>query len=279
IVVAGENDAQREGARQAPQGQAGGLDGRVALIEIVGDEVEDGFGVRLGFERVPLGDELVLQLLEVLDDAVVDHSDAVVHVRMGIALDRAPVRRPAGMADAGAALERLLQKPRFEIPELALGAAPVEMAVLHRGDARRIIAAILEPPERIDEVPCNGFRAKNADDPAHCEASFFRRSVALLLRRGCLGLNSNRIAWFFESYERVCAFRRFMIVRNLAAQPSRVICSLRSSASASAGTSFVTTLPEPMNAPSPTETGATRDVFEPMKAPGPISVRYLKNPS
>ena len=45
------------------------------------------------------------------------------------------------------------------------------------------------------------------------------------------------------------------------------------------GTSAVTTLPAATIAPSPTVTGATSAVLEPMNAPAPIFVRYLKNPS
>jgi hypothetical protein len=39
------------------------------------------------------------------------------------------------------------------------------------------------------------------------------------------------------------------------------------------------TEPAPTIAPSPMVTGATSAVFEPMKAPAPITVRYLPNPS
>ena len=45
------------------------------------------------------------------------------------------------------------------------------------------------------------------------------------------------------------------------------------------GTSAVITEPAPTIAPSPIVTGATSAVFEPMKAPAPISVRCLKTPS
>ena len=50
-------------------------------------------------------------------------------------------------------------------------------------------------------------------------------------------------------------------------------------AKASAATSLVITLPDPTNAPAPIFTGATSEVFEPTKAPGPMSVKCLKKPS
>jgi len=46
-----------------------------------------------------------------------------------------------------------------------------------------------------------------------------------------------------------------------------------------AGTSFVTTAPAPVRAPSPISTGATSIVSTPMKAPFPIVVRRFEVPS
>ncbi len=54
--------------------------------------------------------------------------------------------RPA----SGSVIRRLSR-----LRELALGAAALEVAVLDGGDAGRIIAAILEPAQRIDEVGCD----------------------------------------------------------------------------------------------------------------------------
>src|SRR3546814_20939353 len=67
--------------------------------------------------------------------------------------------------------------------------------------------------------------------------------------------------------------------RNRAAPPAPVFCAPRVTATASAGTSRVTVEPAPTMARSPTVTGATSAVFEPMKAPAPISVRCLAKPS
>ena len=138
-----------------------------ALVQVVGDEMQHRLGVGLGLEHVALGGQRVAQLLEVLDDAVVHDGDALVHVRMGVALGRAAVRRPARVADAGAPLQRLVGEPQLQVLELALGAAAVEMAVLDGGDAGRIVAAILEPPQRVDEIARDRLRSENADDAAH----------------------------------------------------------------------------------------------------------------
>ena len=152
VVLAGEDDGERERAVQPLQGGLGRLDRRQALIQIVADEMQHRLGVGLGLEHVALGGELVAQLLEVLDDAVVHDRDALVHVRMGVALDRLAVRGPARVADAGAALQGMVGEPQLQVLELALGAAAIEVAVLDGGDAGRIIAAIFEPPQRVDEI-------------------------------------------------------------------------------------------------------------------------------
>ena len=73
--------------------------------------------------------------------------------------------------------------------------------------------------------------------------------------------------------------RRLRRARNRAAQPSRTSCGARDSASESAGTSFVMTLPDPTYAPSPILTGATSAELEPMKAPAPIMVSCFWAPS
>jgi hypothetical protein len=56
-------------------------------------------------------------------------------VRMGVGLGRLAVGRPAGVADANGAFERLAVQPRLEIAELALGPPPGQRAMLQRGDA------------------------------------------------------------------------------------------------------------------------------------------------
>ena len=108
--------------------------------------------------------------------------DALVHVRMGVALDGLAVRGPARVADADVALQRLVGKAQLEVLQLALGAAAVQVAVLDGGDAGRIIAAIFEPPQRVDEVARHRLLSENADDAAHalvsCRARCSCKSLA-----------------------------------------------------------------------------------------------------
>ncbi len=167
IVLAGEDDAERKGAPQLAERGLDGLDRAQAVLHLVGDEMHDGFRVRIGLELVAALRELGLELAIVLDDAVVHDRDLRRHVRMSVALGRPAVRGPARMTDSRVPRQRLRQQAAFEVSELAFGAAAIEMAVLDGGDAGAIIAAILEASQRIHEIGRDGLRAQNANDATH----------------------------------------------------------------------------------------------------------------
>ena len=59
-----------------------------------------------------------------------------------------------------------LRQPRFQIAQLALGAAARQRAVLERGHAGGVVAAIFEALERIDELPRDRLTAENSNNPA-----------------------------------------------------------------------------------------------------------------
>src|SRR5262249_47663150 len=110
---------------------------RLLLLQIAGQQMDDDLGVGLRLELVAEGGELAPQLLEVLDDAVVDDGDTVGGVRMRVGLVRPAVRRPARVADAGGARQRLARQQRLQIAELALGAPPGDVALGQRRRTRR----------------------------------------------------------------------------------------------------------------------------------------------
>ena len=91
-------------------------------------------GVGLAGEARPFLQHLP-QLAKVFDDAVVNHGDVVGRMRVRVVFGRLAVGGPAGMPDAGMARERLGLEARFEIPELAFGAAALQMVAFQRGDA------------------------------------------------------------------------------------------------------------------------------------------------
>ena len=152
VVFALEQIDQREGAAQPLQRRADGLGRRLAGGEFVLDQKGGDFGVGLGRKPVALGDQLLAQRAEVLDDAVVHDREARAGVRMGVGLARLAMRRPAGVADADCPRQRRLVELGLEVLELALGAQAGEPALLERRDPGRIIAAVFEPLQRRHDV-------------------------------------------------------------------------------------------------------------------------------
>jgi hypothetical protein len=66
------------------------------------------------------------------------------------------------MADADRAAQRIGAELVFEIAEFAFGAATPNRAILERGDAGTVIAAIFEPLQRLDHTVRD---RRNSDDP------------------------------------------------------------------------------------------------------------------
>ena len=127
----------------------------------------DDFGVGLGQEPGAGRRQFLAQFAEILDDAVVDQRHPLRGVRMGIALGRRAVGRPAGVADAGVAGERLLGELGLQVAQLALGAPARQVAVFQRRHAGQVIAAIFQPLQRIDQKRRHRFLTEDANDPAH----------------------------------------------------------------------------------------------------------------
>ena len=75
--------------------------------------------------------------------------------------------RPAGVADAGVAAERVADEEVGEGDELADGAPAVEAAVVQRGDAGAVVAAVLEPLQRLEDQRRDLVAAEDGDDAAH----------------------------------------------------------------------------------------------------------------
>ena len=137
-------------------------------------QVRHHLGVGLGNEPVALLLELALELQVVLDDAVVDDDEAAraVAVRMRVLFGGPSVRRPARVPEPVRAGHRFRGQHLLEIRELAGTAADVDVAVVDDGDARRVVAAILESSQPVDEDRDDGPRADVADDAAHNSANW-----------------------------------------------------------------------------------------------------------
>ena len=88
-------------------------------------------------------------------------------MRMRVLFGRAAVRGPARVAEAVEAGERLRLDGVFEIDQLAGAAPDFDRAVLDDGDAGRVVAAIFEPPQPLEEDGHDGLRSDVTDDSAH----------------------------------------------------------------------------------------------------------------
>ena len=133
------------------------------------------------------------------------------------------------------AVERLEAELLRQVAQLALGPAAGDRPPLQRGDARAVIAAIFEALERIHQPGSNRRAADDANNTAH--------------------------GYFPLDFLSAAARSKMVLAR-----PGLLVWRLRASASASAGTSSVITLPALTKAPSPTVTGATSALLEPIKA-------------
>ena len=167
--IVGRNQHEREQPAHQQQRAADRVLEAV-VFHLALDQVRDDFRVGFGDELVALALQLLLQVEVVLDDAVVDDDDlaGAVAVRMGVFFGRPAVRRPARVADAVVADSGCRVDDVFEVRELAGAAPQFDAAVAHDGDARRVVAAIFEPPQAVDEHRHDFLRSDVADDSAHC---------------------------------------------------------------------------------------------------------------
>src|SRR5688572_20700273 len=92
----------------------------------------------------------------------------LVAVRVGVFLGGTPVRRPARVPYAVIAVERVETDRLLEISELTLGTAQRQMTiVIDHGNTRRVISAILELSQTVDDQRHDLFVSNVSDDSAH----------------------------------------------------------------------------------------------------------------
>ena len=86
-------------------------------LQATGDQVGDHLGIGRGLELVALALQDLLERLEVFDHAVMGQGQDAVPSNMGMCVDVGghAVGGPAGVADAGAALQRRLGQAGFEL--------------------------------------------------------------------------------------------------------------------------------------------------------------------
>ena len=108
VVLALEEEAEREGAVEPGERGAGGLDRRTCRAASSRSQSWATASVSVSVSKTaPSASSSARERAEVLDDAVVDDGDAAGLVRVGVALGGRAVGRPAGVADAGLAADRV----------------------------------------------------------------------------------------------------------------------------------------------------------------------------
>ena len=100
VGMVAEQEGDGEGAVEPRQHGRDRVLRRRAALDLARDQMGDDLAVGLALELAPVGDQLVAQRLEILDDAVVDQRHRPDDVRMGVADGRRAVGRPAGVGDA-----------------------------------------------------------------------------------------------------------------------------------------------------------------------------------
>jgi hypothetical protein len=172
VRLARAHRRESEVATQLADAAAEGLSEPRARGELALEHVGDDLRVGLGRARVALGLQLVPELLVVLDDAVVGDGDraGAVEVRMGVVLDSGPVRGPARVAYAGGRRRRGFGGGGTQGVE---GMAPHGVAlspkspVVDEDDAGRVIAAVLEKGQCVQQHRQGLRRAGHPDNSAH----------------------------------------------------------------------------------------------------------------
>jgi len=138
-------------------------------VQLLFNQVRNDFCICLGNKLVTLGRQLMLECQVVLHDAVVhDHNAArAVTVRMRIFLGGAAMRSPARVANAIGAFERTLANHLFQPAQLAGGAAQLQSVTkAANGDARRIVAAILQAAQPLNDDRNDVFPLTNVSNNA-----------------------------------------------------------------------------------------------------------------
>ena len=179
VAIAFKQHGQRESAMQPRKHRAHGVNRLGTALDLARQQMGHGFRVRLRLESHAFFFELRFQLAVILDDAIVNDRHMPRDVRMRIRLVRHAMRGPARVPDASRTLQVKPGQFLRKMHQLARRAHARELALLNCAYARRVIAAVLKPPQRIHQGPRHRLLAENADDTAHALLSLFRLGPGL----------------------------------------------------------------------------------------------------
>ena len=202
-------------------------------------------------------------------------------VRMGVALRGLAVRGPARVADADLPAHRLVAQHALQVRELAERAPHLDLALVEDRDARRVVAAVLEAAQPVDQdVHARGGHDRRSRR-FHTSATPPSASANASSAGTCppRGGRFDPAPWTRAVWTRPA---RASAARQRGGAPPSPRCSAASRArprARAAGTSLVMVEPAATKASSAMRSGATRFALQPMKARAPTRVRCLAIPS
>ncbi len=140
-----------------------------AARKIALDQVDDRLRVGLRLEDRALVGEFLAQVEVILHNAVVDHDHlpGVADVWMGVPAVGHPVGGPTGVADPDLAMDGRTVHQGGQASKFTGIAADLYAAILQHGQAGRIIAAIFQSSEAVQDDRCGILRADVSHDSAH----------------------------------------------------------------------------------------------------------------
>ena len=171
------DDGDAVSADDLAQGVAHGLGegtrlavGAGLALVIVANQMGQHLGVGGGVKGVAGLEEPFLETVAILNHAVVDEGDGagLVQVGVGILIGGRAVGGPAGMADAELAGDGLVVDEAGQaLIQFAYFFANGQTAFREHGEARAVVAAILQAPQRFQQNGRRCFLTDVSDDAAH----------------------------------------------------------------------------------------------------------------
>ena len=166
VVLAGKHEGERESTAQLLERGGDRLGRLLALLHLIGDEMGDDLGVGFAANFEPLlesrsRNSRKFSMMPLCATATRSVACGCALLSVGLPCVAQRVW-PMPILPASGSFAR-----RFQLRQLALGAAPAQRAVIQRGDAGGIVAPVFEAFERLDQMAGNRLASSNADDPAH----------------------------------------------------------------------------------------------------------------
>ena len=160
------------------------------------DEMCSNLCIRLGVKDITLGQHLVFDRLEVLNDSVVDNGNSPARqMRVCVLFGYTTVGRPTRVRNTNQSLQRILLQFFVELGDLANGATKTKRTViLDDGNTSGIVSAILKTTQPFYKNRNNVLPGNSTNNSAH--------SLAFLLH------------WFLPSWNGLLssAFNRKLVV-------------------------------------------------------------------